>query len=108
METGSSFVRAAPALVALDWGTTHLRAYLMDASGTVMEERAEPWGIMQLSGRNFAGACRDITAHWPGALDLPCLASGMIGSAQGWIEAPYCPAPAGAAELARALVVVGG
>ena len=41
--------------------------------------------------------------RWPG---LKAIASGMIGSAQGWREAPYCQAPAGAAELAAGLVPV--
>jgi 2-dehydro-3-deoxygalactonokinase len=39
---------------------------------------------------------------WPS--DLPMVASGMIGSRQGWIEAPYCPSPAGLAEIAEKLV----
>jgi 2-dehydro-3-deoxygalactonokinase len=32
--------------------------------------------------------------------------SGMVGSRQGWIEAPYLPCPAGPDELAAALVAV--
>ena len=36
------------------------------------------------------------------------MASGMIGSRQGWREAPYAECPAGAAELARGLVAVEG
>ena len=34
------------------------------------------------------------------------LLSGMVGSRQGWVEAPYLPCPAGAAEIAAALVDV--
>jgi 2-dehydro-3-deoxygalactonokinase len=37
----------------------------------------------------------------PGAL---CLISGMAGSRQGWQEAPYCPCPAGFAELGQHLL----
>jgi 2-dehydro-3-deoxygalactonokinase len=36
--------------------------------------------------------------------DLPVIASGMITSRQGWVEVPYCPCPAGSAELAGALL----
>jgi 2-dehydro-3-deoxygalactonokinase len=32
-----------------------------------------------------------------------CLISGMAGSAQGWALAPYCPCPAGFADIARHL-----
>jgi len=94
------------ALIALDWGTTMLRAYLLDADGAVVSERAEPWGIMQLGARDFVTACRDVSSEWSSRPDLPVIASGMIGSANGWMEAPYRTAPAGAAELASALVRV--
>lgn len=104
----NSAVSASPALIGLDWGTSSLRAYLMDASGTVIGERSEPWGIMHLGDRDFARAHRDVTSHWPEADDLPVIACGMVGSAQGWLETPYCPAPAGAAELARSLSTVPG
>ena len=101
-------VHASPALVGLDWGTSSLRAYLIDVGGAVIDDRAEPWGIMQIGDRDFAQACRDITAQWPGAAGTPVIACGMVGSAQGWIEAPYCAAPAGASEIAQSLVGVPG
>ena len=34
------------ALIALDWGTTSLRAYLYDAAGDVLATRASTAGIM--------------------------------------------------------------
>ena len=36
----------------------------------------------------------------PGTL---CLISGMAGSQQGWLEAPYCPCPAGFDDVAACL-----
>ncbi|MFM7026333.1 MAG: 2-dehydro-3-deoxygalactonokinase, partial [Limnohabitans sp.] len=36
--------------------------------------------------------------------DALCLLSGMVGSHQGWQEAPYCPCPAGFAELSQHLL----
>src|SRR5687768_16445682 len=93
--------RARPAedaarLIALDWGTTALRAYLLGDDGAVLGERSEPWGIMQLPERDFGAAFRRITGDWlVAAPDVQALASGMIGSAQGWVEAPYCASPAG-------------
>src|SRR5262249_26865744 len=35
---------------------------------------------------------------------IPIIACGMVGSAQGWREAPYAPCPARAADLAAALI----
>ena len=39
---------------------------------------------------------------------LPVLMCGMIGSRQGWAEAPYCRLPAGLAELAGSLHAMPG
>ena len=90
-----------PTLIGLDWGTSSLRGYLMSADGTVIEPRSAGKGIMQVEGGRFADAlsalCGDwLTAH-PAATLIAC---GMIGSKQGWIEAPYCPCPANATALA--------
>ena len=44
----SSADAAAAALIALDWGTTSLRAYLYDARRRVLATRASTAGIMNL------------------------------------------------------------
>lgn len=99
----------APRLIALDWGTTSLRAYLLGEGGAVLERRAEPSGILHVPGRDFAGAFRTVVGDWRArAPDLPLIASGMIGSAQGWAEAPYIDVPADVDAVARNLVTVPG
>jgi len=92
-------------LIGLDWGTSSLRAYLFDASGTVLAVKARPWGVMSRPDGEFAAAYHETVDEWR-AIDsqLPAIAAGMIGSTEGWIPAPYCPCPAGARELATALV----
>ena len=98
---------ASPALIVLDWGTSTLRALLLDADGTVLARRTEPWGIMHVPNGDFAAAFDAVTADWRTSwLGLNAISSGMIGSAQGWIVAPYCQAPAGVAELAASLTSV--
>jgi 2-dehydro-3-deoxygalactonokinase len=92
----------APHLIALDWGTTSLRAYLLDARAAVIESREAPLGVMRLSDTGFPGAFHEITAGWP-TPTVPTIAAGMVGSAQGWVQAPYVPCPAGVDDLARAL-----
>ena len=94
-----------PALVALDWGTTSLRAWLLDGLGRVLDSARAPRGVMQVAGGDFAGALGDVTAAWP---SLPAIAAGMVGSAQGWVEAPYLPCPASPGDLAGALVQAPG
>ncbi|MFL5606062.1 MAG: 2-dehydro-3-deoxygalactonokinase [Gemmatimonadaceae bacterium] len=99
----------SPSLIALDWGTTALRAFLLGDVGEVMDSRAEPWGIMHVPRGDFAAAYASVTTEWRRDWrGLSAIASGMVGSANGWVVAPYHPTPAGVDELTRALVTVPG
>ena len=102
-------------LIALDWGTTSLRAYKLGRDGQVLEQRSLASGIMQLptTARTIAGqhcdngfelAFDDACGDWLQAQpQLPVIACGMVGSAQGWREAAYCPTPARVADLGASL-----
>ncbi|MBT7664854.1 MAG: 2-dehydro-3-deoxygalactonokinase [Rhodospirillaceae bacterium] len=82
--------RPKAALLGLDWGTTSLRGYLIGPGGTILAERAADAGILQIQDRAFAGALIGLAGDWLDRDDsLPIVASGMIGSRQGWVEAPY-------------------
>jgi 2-dehydro-3-deoxygalactonokinase len=97
-------LEAIPRLIALDWGTSSLRAYLLGDEGRVIDQVAHPWGIMSVPDGDFAKALAAAIGAWQsGDRRLPMLAAGMIGSAQGWREIPYCPCPAGLTELAAAV-----
>ncbi|RKR03393.1 2-keto-3-deoxygalactonate kinase [Kushneria sinocarnis] len=94
-----------PRLIAADWGTSSLRAWLLDDQGDILESRAEPWGIQQLPDGDFAGAWRRIAGGWRTQYPaLPALACGMIGSRGGWREVPYVDCPAAPEQLAEGLV----
>lgn len=97
-------------LVALDWGTTSLRAFRMDRAGQVVESRQLAAGILQVAGDGGAGfahafdqACGDWIRAAPASAIIAC---GMIGSAQGWREAAYIDVPANIDDLGRALTAV--
>ncbi|MGN6329180.1 MAG: 2-dehydro-3-deoxygalactonokinase [Rhodanobacter sp.] len=90
-------------LIGLDWGTSSLRAMLFDGEGNVHETRHRPWGVRHLPEGGFEAALASIGAGWP---SCPVLAAGMVGSRQGWREAPYVDAPADAYALADRLVTV--
>ena len=105
-------------LIALDWGTSSLRAYKLGPAGRVLEQRSLATGIMHLpdESRDIAGvrcsdgfelafdaACGDWLDAQPG---LPVIACGMVGSAQGWSEAAYRNTPADVASLGQALHTV--
>ncbi|WP_414719334.1 2-dehydro-3-deoxygalactonokinase [Trinickia sp.] len=106
--TAVQALAAPPALIGLDWGTTALRAYLFDERGGVIATRASGDGIMRLPQPGafdaaFEAACGDWLDMSP---SLPVIAAGMIGSAQGWREAPYVETPADALALVAGIVRV--
>ena len=90
-------------LVAVDWGTSSLRGALLDAAGRVLEEKSAPLGILAVAGGDFAGTFASQFSEWMKPAETVCLMSGMIGSRQGWHEAPYAPCPANFADVARRL-----
>jgi 2-dehydro-3-deoxygalactonokinase len=91
------------ALIGVDWGTSSARAYRIAADGNVVDTRSEPLGVQRLEGVTFPDAFATLIGDWAG-LVLPCLACGMVGSRQGWVEAPYVACPASLPALADGLV----
>jgi 2-dehydro-3-deoxygalactonokinase len=90
-------------MIAVDWGTSSFRAYRLDATGAILDTRASPRGILTVSDGDFPAVLSDEVGAWLGGERLMLL-SGMIGSRQGWHEAPYCPCPAGEADIRRAMI----
>jgi 2-dehydro-3-deoxygalactonokinase len=90
----------SPQLVGLDWGTTSCRAYLIGANGAVVERVSDGPGILKIENGVFGRALDAMIGGWP---KLPVILSGMIGSRQGWKEAPYACCPAGADDIVQAL-----
>ena len=94
-----------PALLAVDWGTTSLRGALLDEQGNVLEERSFPRGILTVAPGKFREVFHERFGEWLARARL-ALVSGMAGSRQGWLEAPYCPCPASRDDLAQRLAWV--
>ncbi|MCW5750356.1 MAG: 2-dehydro-3-deoxygalactonokinase [Alphaproteobacteria bacterium] len=94
-----------PALIAVDWGTSSLRLYLVAADGSILETREGAEGVMNVPAGDFAGTLTRWLAGWP-ADALPILMCGMVGSRQGWREVPYLDCPVAPADLGRALAAV--
>lgn len=91
-------------LIAVDWGTSSLRGARLGTHGQVLESREFPRGILTVPSGQFEAVFNDLFGDWMQAPNSLCLISGMAGSRQGWQEAPYCPCPAGFAELAQHLL----
>jgi len=97
----------AAALIAIDWGSTSARAYCLDAGGGVIATRAAPLGVMHVRDGGFPEALATLLGDWQNVA-APRLACGMIGSRQGWREAPYVECPAPFATLAAGIVRMPG
>lgn len=93
-------------MIGIDWGTSSLRAYRLDAAGRVVERRDGADGILAVPAGGFPAVLARMAGDWLAAGEAPLLLCGMVGSRQGWVEAPYLPCPAGAAEIAAALTPV--
>ena len=93
-------------MIGIDWGTSSFRAFRLAADGTVTARRAAARGIMSIENADFAGTLRAEIGDWLADGETRVLMSGMIGSRQGWVEAPYLPCPAGVTDIAAALVAV--
>lgn len=59
-----------------------------------------------MTPREFPSVFQTCFGDWMQRPDAWCLMSGMVGSKQGWLEAPYCTCPAGFTEVAANLTWV--
>ena len=92
-----------PHLIGLDWGTTSCRAYLIGADGTVLDDQLDGPGILKIEG-HFGPWLDSMIGGWIATHGAaPVILSGMIGSRQGWKEAPYAKCPAGVDDILQAL-----
>ena len=94
-------------LIAIDWGTTSARAYALDNHGAIVAEKSAPLGVQRITDGRFADALASLCAGI-GAENIPLIACGMIGSRQGWVEAPYRDCPADFSAVATSLTRVHG
>jgi 2-dehydro-3-deoxygalactonokinase len=86
--------RAKGAFVAVDWGTSSFRGWLMAADGTVLSESRGAEGMLHCaSSGGFAPVLRDHLGKLGADVQLPVLICGMAGARQGWVEAPYLKTP---------------
>ena len=112
---------ARPAWIAVDWGTTHMRAYAMADNGEVLD-RAHGPGMAALTtdpaardanglgaATGFEMALLAAIGPWLGAgvaggREPFIIMCGMAGSRQGWQEAGYRQVPQDLSTLAEGLV----
>lgn len=83
----------APDWIAVDWGSTRLRAWAMRGAETLAEAASDA-GIGSPGAGGFAPTLISLIAPWlQEGRRIPVLACGMVGSREGWVEAPYRRVP---------------
>jgi len=109
---------AAARLIALDWGTSSQRAWLLGDGGRILDGRRPEHGLLRTmadvdvtDAAARARACEavflEVCGDWLRAHPaIPSIACGMVGSAQGWWEAGYLTVPTDLDIEAGALTVV--
>jgi 2-dehydro-3-deoxygalactonokinase len=92
--------------VAVDWGTSNLRAWGIGARGERAFFATSDKGMGRLATDAFPGALDELLSGYlvkdGGVVDI--LICGMAGARQGWREAPYLDAPAELGRLAAMAV----
>lgn len=101
-----------PRWIAADWGTSNVRFWAIGADGAVLGERTSPDGMGTLAPSEFEGVLSKTCDDWLTTAQT-VIACGMVGSRQGWIEAPYqttpcavCPRDVVTAPVTRAGLTV--
>ena len=97
--------RIAADWIAVDWGGSHLRLWVMDGGGRVLDRRRSDRGADRLAPGDFEPALLDLIGDTlPRGRATPVICCGMAGARRGWAEAPRravpCP-PGGIAGAAR-------
>ncbi|MBW7973426.1 2-dehydro-3-deoxygalactonokinase [Bradyrhizobium sp. BR 10289] len=97
-----------PAYVAVDWGTSSFRLWLVDRAGHVLAERRSSEGMLAAAKAGFSGVLQSHLAAVDAPAHLPVLVCGMAGAKTGWVEAGYVDTPAPLAVILKQAARVPG
>lgn len=89
--------------IAVDWGTSNLRAWGIGADGAIIWSRDSAEGMGRLSPDQYLDVLDRLVPE-DLAPRTPVLVCGMAGARQGWKEAPYLDAPTPLANLTASTV----
>jgi 2-dehydro-3-deoxygalactonokinase len=95
---------SAPApLLAVDWGTTSRRAWLLRDDGGILASLEDGRGMLSIPQGGWESAFAELKRDLGGIEPRLTLVAGMAGADRGWRNAGYLPLPATADDLARGL-----
>ncbi|QNI03352.1 2-dehydro-3-deoxygalactonokinase [Halomonas sp. SH5A2] len=103
---GTSELTNPLAWIAVDWGSSNLRAWAMDAQNHVMASASSPRGMLSLTATEYEAELLGIVDTWlPENGQTPVMVCGMAGARQGWQEAAYLATPTRLDQLSRGAVM---
>ncbi|MBR9862334.1 MAG: 2-dehydro-3-deoxygalactonokinase [Rhodobacteraceae bacterium] len=80
--------------IAVDWGQTRQRVWVMGAGGNLLAERSADQGMERLTRDGFETTLLAMIEDFlSDARTTPVLCSGMVGSAEDWAEVPFQAVP---------------
>ncbi|MBD9371225.1 2-dehydro-3-deoxygalactonokinase [Rhizobium sp. ARZ01] len=97
-----------PAYVAVDWGTSSFRLWLIGDDGAVLAERRSGEGMTTAASIGFGSVLASHIEALSAPAGLPVIVCGMAGARQGWVEAGYIDVPAALSSIPFAAVRVPG
>ncbi len=82
-----------PTWIAADWGTSHLRLWLMGADDRPLRRIDSDRGMGKLSPQDYEPLLLSLLEGHLSDAPPPVVVCGMAGAKQGWVEAPYAAVP---------------
>jgi 2-dehydro-3-deoxygalactonokinase len=101
---GNATANATAPLLGIDWGSSNRRAYLLDAQGELVRQHNDDAGILHVEG-DFEHSLKRLLNTLE-LRDADIIMSGMVGSRNGWREAPYLPVEQPVSRLHEALTEI--
>lgn len=93
-------IKVSVPFIAVDWGTTNRRAYLIEDERVAQTER-DDMGVLAVKPDEFPGHVARLRARLG---NHPIVMAGMVGSNRGWLDAGYVGCPATLEALAAKVV----
>ena len=97
-----------PAYVAVDWGTSSFRLWLIGVDGGILGERRSAEGMTTAASLGFAGVLQAHLDSLSVPAEIPVIICGMAGARQGWVEAGYIDTPTSLGAILTGAVSVPG
>jgi 2-dehydro-3-deoxygalactonokinase len=97
-----------PRYIAVDWGTSSFRLWMIGSDGSVLGESRSDEGMTTAAKIGFAEVLAKHLAEVGAPEATPVIVCGMAGAKQGWVEAGYIDVPTSLSAILTGAVSVPG